>query len=162
MKTAHRQASRAKRQTFPLYPKFWQPKIPPTVQSTAQIIHHDLIASFISGAADESILWDWIEAGLTYSQMMRLLQADGVQFTPESQAVIVELLEIQPAVVKRFKDTGRVGFTGTELNIARAGAYVMDELVTMDRHGIAWAARQWSNAEMVKIKQVGAAAVTYL
>jgi hypothetical protein len=159
MNTAHRMASHAKRQTYPNIPKFWQPKVPPNVQTTAQIIHHDLIASFITGKADESILWDWVEAGLTYSEMMRLMQVDGTEFTPESQMAITELLEIQPAVVKRFRVTGRVGFSGTELNVARAGAFVMDELITLDRHGIAWAAREWSNAEIVKIKRAGAAAL---
>ena len=152
MNTAHRTQSRAKRQQYPLYPKFWQPKVPPAMQSTVQIIHHDLISRFINGTADESILWDWVEAGQSYSEMMRLLHADGVKFTPESETVVIEVLEIQPDVVKRFKGTGRVGFTGTELNIARAAAYVWDELITLDRHGIAWASREFSNAAMEKIK----------
>lgn len=152
MKTAHRNASRGKRQVYPLIPKFWQPKVDPVKQLTAKVIHWDLIDRFTAGTADEEILWDWIEAGLTYSEMTRLLIADGVAITDEAVAAIRDHLEAFPVVAKRFQDTGRAVFTGTELNIARAAAHVMDQLIENDRHGIAWAAREWSNAEMTKLK----------
>ena len=97
-------------------------------------------------------MWDWVECGLTYSEMMRLMIHDGIEFTLEAQAAIAEQLACWPAVVQRFRATGRVGFTGTELNIARAAAHVMDELIGMDRHGIAWAARTFSNGQMAKLR----------
>jgi len=152
MNSLHRKASRAKRTEYPLIPKWFQPKVPPTLQSTCQIIHWDNITAISHGQADEALMWDWVECGLTYGEMMRLLVLESVEFTPEAQAAIAEQLECWPAVVRRFRATGRVGFTGTELNIARAAANVMDALIGMDRHGIAWAARVWSNAQMERIK----------
>ena len=152
MNTIHRAASRAKRKTYPLIPKWWQPKVTQSLQSTCQVIHWDNITAITHGTADEALMWDWVECGLTYGEMMRLLILDGVAFTPEAQAAIAEQLACWPAVVQRFRTTGRVGFTGTELNIARAAANVMDALIGMDRHGIAWAARMWSNEQMAKLK----------
>lgn len=152
MKTIHRNAARAKRKTYPLIPRFWQPKVAPALQLTCRVIHWDNIESFTQGTADEALMWDWVECGLTYGEMMRLFIQDGIEFTPEAQAAIAEQLECWPAVVQRFRATGRVGFTGTELNIARAAAHVMDELISMDRHGIAWAARHWSNEQMDKLR----------
>jgi hypothetical protein len=152
MKTLHRNAARAKHQAYPLIPKFWQPKVKPEVQSTCRIIHWNNITSISKGLADEPFMWEWVECCLTYKEMMRLLIKDGVQMTPEAQAAIAEQLECWPVVVKRYRATGLVGFTGTELNIARAAAHVMDELIGLDRNGIAWAARTWSNLEMPKVK----------
>ena len=137
---------------YPLVPKFWQPKVAPSVQNTSQIYHWQNLTAITRGEADELLLWDWVESGLTYSEMMRLLEVDGTDFTGEAKAAIAEQIEIQPAIVARFRRTGKIGFSGTELNIAKAAAHVMDSLITMDRHGIAWAAREWSNAQMVTLK----------
>ncbi|MCY1167803.1 hypothetical protein D9M73_77760 [compost metagenome] len=154
MKTAHRNASRAKAQRthYPLIPKFWQPKVPPDRQLVAKVCHWDNITAFVNGTADVEIMWDWIESGLTYSEMARLLIADGKELTDEAVAAIKEQLEIYGSVTKRYQATGRVAFTGTELNVARAAAHVMDQLIENDRHGIAWASREWSNAQMAKLK----------
>lgn len=55
MNTAHRAASRAKRKTYPLIPKWWQPKVAPELQSTCQVIHWDNITAFTHGTADEAL-----------------------------------------------------------------------------------------------------------
>lgn len=152
MNTKHRTASRAKREDLSLIPKFWQPKVPPDRQILAQVVHWDNLASFVNGTADVSIMWDWVEAGLTYSEMARLLIADGVQITDEAMTAIAEQLGAYESVIKRYRETGKVRFSGPELNIARAAAHVMDQLIETDRHGIAWKARQWSDGEMAKLK----------
>ena len=138
---------------YPLIPRWFQPKIDKSVQTTCQIYHWENITSITSGSATETLMWDWVESALTCSEMMRLLNKDGTDFTSEAKDAIAEQLEIYPAVVARFRRTGKIGFSGTELNIAKAAAHCMDTLITMDRHGIAWAARQWSNAQMVNIKR---------
>lgn len=142
----------ATRKTYPMLPKFWQPKVAPSVTTVVQIYHWDYIDKFARGTADATLMWEWIEAGLTYSEMMRLLMADGIEFTEAAKSAIVNQLGIQPNVRARFIQTGRVGFSGSELAIARVAASVMDQLIAMDRHGIAWAARQWSNAQLRKLK----------
>jgi len=133
-------------------PKFWRPKIDASQQLDCKLIHWDLIDRFTSGAATQDDLWDWIETGFTYSQLMRLLHEDGTEFTPEAMTAIAEQLDCYAGIVNRFHATGRAAFNGTELNIARAAAHIMDALIEMDRHGIAERAALWSTAQMERIR----------
>lgn len=132
-------------------PKFWRPKLKPAVQTTAQIAHWDLVHDFTHGRATRTTLLEWIATGFTYSQMMRLLADEGEQFTPEAVRAITDQLESYAGVKARYEATGRAGFNATELNTARAAAHVMDQLITMDKHGIALRAVVWSNAQMAQI-----------
>lgn len=152
MKTAHRRAAHAKRD---MLPKFWQPKLTPDQASTCELVHWDLITRFTSGTATSDDLWDWIETGLTYSEMMRLLEADGTPFTEEAKVAILEQLESYTGVIERYRTTGRVGFNGAQLLTARAAAEVMDSLITMDRFGFAVRAAEWSTAKMEALRSGG-------
>ena len=143
MKTAHRNAARAKRQQATL-PKFWRPVLSSEVKLDAKVIHWDLVNRISSGAATFDDLRDWIETGLTYSQMMRLLVEDGTEFTVEALDAIAGQIGIYESVIERYGRTGRVGFSGPELLTARAAACVMDGLIDLDRHGIAEQAAHWS------------------
>lgn len=134
-----------------LLPKFWRPKLKPAVQTTAQIAHWDLVSQFTEGRANRTTLLEWIATGFTYSEMMRLLAKEGEDFTPEAVQAITDQLESYEGVKARYEATGRAGFNATELNTARAAAHVMDQLTTMDKHGIALRAANWSNAQMERI-----------
>lgn len=152
MKTIHRQAAQAKRQYMGQLPKFWLPKLTTSKQLDCKIIHWDLVDRFTSGTATRDDMWDWMETGFTYSQIMHLLAKDGSEFTPEAVQAITDQLNSYDSVIARWSATGRVGFNGTELNIARAAAHVMDGLIDMDRHGIAERAAQWSTQQMARIR----------
>jgi hypothetical protein len=152
MKTAHRIASRAKRNPEQL-PKFWRPKLDEEQQFDCKMTHWNLFDCILIGTATRSVLWDWIETGFTYSQFMRLLSADGVEFTDEAAQAIADQINIYDAVIERYSKTGRVGFNGEQINIARAAAQVMDGLIEMDRHGIAVKAARWSLEQMVNIRR---------
>jgi hypothetical protein len=152
MNTAHRTASHAKRQHLAQLPKFWQPKLDAGQQLDAKLIHWDLVDRFTSGTATHVDLWDWMETGFTYSQIMRLLIEDGSEFTDEAMQALAEQLDSYHAVIARYRNTGRVGFNGAQLNIARAAAHVMDGLIDMDRHGIAQKAARWSIEQMARIR----------
>ncbi len=132
-------------------PKFFRPKLTADQQLSAKVIHWDLIERFTNGTATGDDLWDWMETGLTYSQMMQLLAADGVEFTSEAERSLADQLLTYPVVVNRLIRTGRVGFAGAELLTARAAAHVMDELITLDRHGIAEKAALWSGDQMKRL-----------
>lgn len=140
-------------------PKFWRPKLEPDAQFQAKLTHWDLVYRFTDGTATPEVLWDWMETGFTYSQMMRLLAEDGTPFTDEALTAISEQLLIYESVAARFTRTGRVGFSGQELQIARAAAFVMDGLIEMDRHGIATRAALWSTEQMVKVRAAHAQAI---
>lgn len=153
MKTAHRTASRQKRAALAALPKFWQPKITPGQQLTCQVIHWDLIEQITHGTATRTELWDWMETGFTYSQLMRMLAQDGTEFTPEAIAAVQEQIDSYDAIAQRFQRTGRVGFTGPELLTARAAAEVFSDLIKLDRNGYAKQAAIWSTAHMLKAQQ---------
>lgn len=155
MKTAYRHPAARPGHSIP---KFWRPKVTPSSQLTCQIIHWDLITHFTRGTATAVELWDWIETGFTYSQMMRLLIIDGVEFSTADQLTLNAQIEIYDAVIARFKNSGRCGFNGEELAIARAAAVVMDHLITKDRHGIADQAGRWSLEQMRSLRSTGKSA----
>lgn len=150
MRTAHRTAAHHKRE---MLPKFWQPKLTKDQVLVCTIAHRDLIDRFTSGKAVASDLWDWVSTGLTYAEMMRLLEADGEQFTQEAKAAIAEHLETFTGVIERFRATGRVGFNSEQLLAARAAAEVMDQLIEMDRFGFAVRAAEYSQAAVNSIRQ---------
>lgn len=161
MKTAHRNASRAKRQLSPIerLPKFWRPVTPEAMQTTAKVVHWDLITRFTDGTATNADMWSWIETGFLYSHMMFLLVGEeAVEFTPEAMDAIAEQLATYPAVTRRYADTQRVGFSAAELLAARAAANVFDDLMELDRHGIALRAafvgRGQAKALMKKFKGI--------
>lgn len=149
MNSTHRAAARHKRQQLP---KFWRPKLDQTQQLDCRVIHWDLVTRFTDGTADKEVLWDWMETGFTYSQLMRILAEDGIEFTQEAQQALASQLDIYESVAARFRATGRVGFNGAELLIARAAAHVMDELVELDRNGAAERAALWSLDQMKRVR----------
>lgn len=123
--TLDRIASRAKRAQLnaaPELPKFWRPKTTASQRITCSVVHWDLISLITSGAATSDDLWDWIEAGFTYSQLMHLLSQDGTEFTTESMTAIADQLDTYGPITTRYQRTGRVGFSATELLTARAAA----------------------------------------
>ena len=159
MNTAQRQASHNKRQYLGQLPKFWQPKIDATQALDCKIVHWDLVDRFASGTADKADMWDWMETGFTYACIMQLHQKDGTDFTPEAVDALVEQIAIYASVTARYRTTGRVGFSGPELCVARAAAYVMDDLIDIDRHGIAVKAAQWAIVQMTRIRALGGVAL---
>ncbi|HEY5579910.1 MAG TPA: hypothetical protein VIK56_01930 [Rhodoferax sp.] len=148
-----------RRQSAGTLPKFWQPKLARSQCLDSKIIHWDLVTRFTDGSATTADLWDWIETGYTYSQIMRLQQQDGTEFTPEAVAAICDQLDIYGSVIARYRMTARVAFSGPELLVARAAAHVMDGLIDIDRHGIAVKAAHWSLAQMDRIRALGGRAM---
>lgn len=156
MRTDHRLASLAKRNhlaslTNPQdLPKFWHGKATSAQVLDCRLIHWDLISRFTSGRADRADLWDWVETGFTYSQLMRLLAEDGTPFTPEALTAVADQLSSYQSVINRHARTGRVGFSAAE---------VFDSLIGMDRNGYAEQATMWSTEQMARIRRNAAAGV---
>lgn len=136
-------------------PRFFRPKLKPADQLRAGIIHWDLVTRLVDGSANGDILWDWIETGLTYCQMMQLLTADGIAFENAAIEALNAQIESYEGVIARYRATRRAGFSGTELATARAAALVMDELLTLDRNGIADQAGRWAVAQMAALRRTG-------
>lgn len=145
MKTAHRNAARAKREQTP---KFWLPAAPESLRTTGKVACLDLIDRFTSGKATADDMWDWIETGFMASHMVHLLATqEAVEFTDEAMAAVAEQLSTFANVTGRHRRTGRVGFNSAELLAARAAAEVICGLLDMDRHGIAERAAHWGQEQ---------------
>jgi hypothetical protein len=149
MKTAHRRASHAKRAEPS---KFWQPAITAAKVSSCKLAHWDAFGRLTRPQATQIDLMDWVEAGLTYTELMRLLEADGTEFTPEAKAAMAENNAASVVVLARFKTKQLIGFNSEQLLAARAACEVMDLLIEMDRFGFAVRAALWSNAQMARLQ----------
>ncbi|MDP2074603.1 hypothetical protein [Hydrogenophaga sp.] len=150
MKTAHRRAAHAKRDTMP---KFWNRPLTSDQMTRCKLAHWTTIDQFTSGRATETELWDLVYNGFMYAELMRLLKEDGDEFTEEALTAIAEHLETFTSVIERFKRLGRVGFSAPELLAARAAAAeVMDQLIERDRFGFAVRAAEHANALMPTVR----------
>jgi hypothetical protein len=137
--------------TPPALPKFWRTNLTSDQKLDCKLIHWDLIERFSTGTAGHNDLWDWMETGFTYGQLARLLVRDGVPLNPEAMAAINAQHAIYETVAQRFARTDRAAFTPQELVVARAAAAVFDDLVELDRNGLAKEAALWSMAQMQAI-----------
>ena len=136
-------------------PRFWRAKLKPADQLSAGIIHWDLVTRFVDGSATPEILWDWIETGLTYCQMMQLLAADGLEFENPAVMALNAQIESYVGVITRYRTTQRVGFNAAELATARAAAEIMDGLLALDRNGIADQAGRWAVEQVRALRATG-------
>lgn len=100
--------------------------------SLAHVTNLDLVAR---GQADEQLLWDLTGAVLLWSKVAEQLQA-GVD-------EMLEQVQLVTAVVQRYGRTGRVGFSGTEYQLAKRGVEVMDQLAEIVDKPTAEAAAEW-------------------
>lgn len=134
-------------------PKFFAPKIPDSVATSAKIVHWDLFNRMVTGQADAADLWDWIETGYTYCKLAELHQEDGTEFTG-AIGILDRQVDIFDAVLQRWKRTGKVGFSGPEMAIAREACEVYDALIEIDRHGLTAKAGQWAVQVMASIRKM--------
>lgn len=124
-------------------PKWFRPPPPPLSPDQIRdlgIVHHQNIDAIAKGEADEAILRDWVGGILTWSEAARLT-GNGV---PELDAQ----LALSNEVIERYKRTGRVGFTGTQLQLARDGAGYMDQLAEITPKHVAEQAADWCDKQL--------------
>lgn len=133
-------------------PKFWRPKLSDEVKLDAKLVHHDLVAKMVAGPSATD-LWEWMETGYTYSQMMRLYAEDGTEFTEEAVDAIALQLQSYESILDRLRTIGKVRLSQEEMEIAKTAAGVFDGLIDMDRNGIADSAARWSIEVMAKIRE---------
>lgn len=133
-------------------PKWFRVKLAPAEQVRCKFAHINLIERFTNGSATKQDMLDWICNALTYARMVQLLADDGQELSACDQQVFAEQVLVIDALVDRYRLHGRVGFSGPELEIARTAAGLMDQVIELDRHGIAAAAGAWAVAQMQRIQ----------
>lgn len=114
--------------------------------SLAHTTNHGLIRT---GQADEAVLWQWVGGMLTWYRVAVLLE----EGEPEMRTQLL----LCESVLQRYGRTGRIGFTGPELQLSAEGVHVMDKLaVTVDQPTAA-AAADWSEMLINQMAVKGAA-----
>lgn len=117
-----------------------------TSLAIAHTINHDLIRT---GQADEAVLWQWVGGMLTWYRVAVLLGLG----EPEMRAQLL----LCEAVLHRYGRTGRIGFSGPDLQASAEGVNVMDQLAAAVDQPTASAAADWSEALINRMAQEGAA-----
>jgi len=117
----------------------------------AHTTNHGLIRT---GQADEDVLWQWVGGMLTWHRVAVLL---GVG-EPEMQAQLL----LCESVLQRYGRTGKIGFSGPELQASAEGVQVMDQLAAEVDQPTASAAADWSEAMVNALAAEGPAVAPVL
>lgn len=114
--------------------------------SLAHTTNHGLIRT---GQADEAVLWQWVGGMLTWYRVAVLLDLG----EPEMRAQ----LQLCESVLQRYGRTGRIAFSGPELQLSAEGVQVMDQLADAVDQPTASRAADWSEALIQRMAAEGAA-----
>ena len=101
------------------------------------LCHIQALDSIARGDAQSSTLWQVAEAALAWSRAAYLMHI--------GEAEMQAQLELALSLIERYKRTGRVLFTGSEYQDAKAGVAIMDELAERTDRATALAACEWAD-----------------
>lgn len=121
-----------------LPPRGLRPKLSRDQIIDLGLAHIGNLDAIAKGSADEQMLWDVAGQTLTWSRVAERLGAG----MPEMH----EQLLLCARLVERYGRTGRVAFTGTDYQLAKAGLAVMDQLAEIVDVPTAIEAAAWSEA----------------
>lgn len=108
------------------------------------ICHLEQLDAVANGQAEASVLWDWVACMLTWWKVSRLLQVGMAEMDAQCDMVT--------RLTERWHRTGRVRFDGPDLQLARAGIGVMDDLAELVSLGQAKEAAAWSEIEVQRVR----------
>jgi hypothetical protein len=128
---------------IPMPPRCFRSKLTPSQITELGICHWAVVDAIQSGKATPQEMWSMAGAALTWSRIAEMLGTG----TQEMRAQ----LELVYNVIDRFKRTGRVGFSGPEYQLAKAGAGYMDDLAALVDKPTAVIAAEWSEAEVQRM-----------
>jgi hypothetical protein len=134
----------ARRRWVPLPPRGMRPKLDRSTLTSIAIVHMTNLDDITKGRATLDTLWHVVENVLTWSNVSQALKV-GV---PEMKLQ----LELANRLLQRYGQTGRVGFTGVEYQMAKLGIEVMDALASTVDRPTAEEAVRLSYLQMAKVK----------
>jgi hypothetical protein len=134
---------RHRRITIPLPPRGLRPMLDRSQLTDLALAHVANLDALARGQADTTTLWHVVEAAFTWSRAAQLLRT--------GEAEMAQQLAMLEGVVERYKRTGRIGLSGPEYQLAKAGVDIMDELARLVDVPTAVAAAAWSEARVDKM-----------
>ena len=120
-----------------------RPKLRPDQLLDLSLCHNINLDAIATGTAEPGMLWDFTGCVLTWWKVARLLNAGTAEMDQQ--------LELATQLVERYSRTNRVLFTGPDLQLARDGVVVMDQLAALVDVPTATAAANWSEREGSRI-----------
>lgn len=132
-----------KAQLLARMPRAFRPRLDASQRRDLGLCHIEALDSIVRGEANEQTLWDWVGSVLTWSKTAELLSTGVEEMTLQ--------LDLATRLINRYRATGRIGFTGPDLQLAKVGVMVMDELATITDQPTASQAADWSEAMLAKL-----------
>lgn len=125
-------------------PRAFRPKLAPDQVRDLAVVHLENLDAIANGEGTPDLMWQVAGDIFTWHRVAEKLQA-GV---PEMTA----LLELVERLIERFKRSGRVGFSGTEYQLARHGVDYMDQLAEIVDRRTAIEAAEYSERLLAELQ----------
>lgn len=125
-------------------PRAFRPKLAPDQVRDLAVVHLENLDAIANGEGTPELMWQVAGGIFTWHRVAEKLQA-GV---PEMTA----LLELVERLIERFKRSGRVGFSGTEYQLARHGVDYMDQLAEIVDRRTAIEAAEYSERLLAELQ----------
>ncbi|QOR55210.1 MAG: hypothetical protein SHS37scaffold296_27 [Burkholderiales phage 68_11] len=126
-------------------PRAFRPKLDAAQRRDLALCHISNLDEIARGVATEQVLWDWVGAVLTWSKAAELLERG----TDEMH----QQIELATRLMNRYRQTGRILFTGEDYQLAKAGVTIMDALAETADRPTAVAAADWGEAALAKMSE---------
>lgn len=140
MKPQHRPS---KTELLARLPRAFRPKLTPSQLRDLGLCHNINLAAIATGQAEPSMIWDYIGGVMTWFKVAQLLDIGAAEMALQ--------LEVATRLVERYGRTNRVLFDGPDLQLAREGVMIMDQLAELVDRPTAGVAADWSEAEVNKM-----------
>lgn len=133
-----RPASRA--ELLARMPRAFRPKLDASQRRDLGLCHISNLDSIARGEAVEQNLWDWAGAVLTWSKAAELF-GSGIEEMAQQRELVARL-------VNRYRETGRILFSGPDYQLAKEGVEIMDALADAIDRPTAVRAADWGETTL--------------
>jgi len=129
-------------------PRAFRPRLHPKTLHTISLFQHINLDDIATGRADIHIVWDYAANVLCWHRVAHAIGRGTFEMNDQ--------LAVATRLVQRYKQHGRVAFDGPDLQTARAGGAIMDQLATMVDEPTAVEASAWAQLEMERMRHQAA------
>lgn len=139
----HRPLSKA--ELLARLPRVFRPQLDQGQRTDLALLHISNLDAIAMGGATEDNLWQWVGSVLTWTKCAELLER-GVDDMHAQ-------LDLATRLVNRYRQTGRILFTGVDYQLAKAGVEIMDALAETADRPTAMVAADWGEATLERMHQ---------
>lgn len=141
-----------RRHVVPLPPPGLRPRLAADQVQDLGLVHWQNLDALAKGEGTVDLLWQVVGGVFTWCKAADMLAARRPDYQPAVDEMRAQL-DLCTRLVERYGATGRVLFTGTDYQLAKRGAEVMDELAKVVDRPMAVAAAEWSEREVNRLAE---------